>query len=139
MARTFHRKNRLSAVTEINVTPLIDLAFALLIIFMITTPLLEQTIPLDLPVESENQAPAKPDKQEIQNLSIDDNGAYYWGVQQVGERELRSLLEEIAKMEKPPVIHIRASGTILYQEVIVVLDMLKQLEISKISLDTHVK
>ncbi|MEC7609969.1 MAG: biopolymer transporter ExbD, partial [Verrucomicrobiota bacterium] len=46
MARNFHRKDRLSALTEINVTPLIDLAFALLIIFMITTPLLEQTIAL---------------------------------------------------------------------------------------------
>ncbi|MEC8330086.1 MAG: biopolymer transporter ExbD, partial [Verrucomicrobiota bacterium] len=44
MARNFHRKDRLSALTEMNVTPLIDLAFALLIIFMITTPLLEQTI-----------------------------------------------------------------------------------------------
>ena len=44
MARNFHRKDRLSALTEINVTPLIDLAFALLIIFMVTTPLLEQTI-----------------------------------------------------------------------------------------------
>ena len=38
MARNFHRKDRLSALTEINVTPLIDLAFALLIIFMVTTP-----------------------------------------------------------------------------------------------------
>ena len=52
MARNFHRKDRLSALTEINVTPLIDLAFALLIIFMITTPLLEQTIELDLPIET---------------------------------------------------------------------------------------
>ena len=52
MARKFPRKNRLDALTEINVTPLIDLAFALLIIFMITTPLLEQTIEVDLPIEA---------------------------------------------------------------------------------------
>jgi len=43
---------RLSAVTTINMTPLIDLAFALLIIFIIATPLLEQTISLNLPLES---------------------------------------------------------------------------------------
>ena len=42
----------MEALNEINVTPLIDLAFALLIIFMIATPLLEQTIPLELPLES---------------------------------------------------------------------------------------
>lgn len=140
MARTFHRKNRLSAVTEINVTPLIDLAFALLIIFMITTPLLEQTIPLDLPTESENPA-ATPvtDRMDIRNLSIDLNGQYFWGDEPVDEFELRVKIAEIAKIQDPPVVHVRAAGTVMYQEVVNVLDMLKQEKLSKISLDTHVK
>ena len=68
MARNFHRKDRLSALTEINVTPLIDLAFALLIIFMITTPLLEQTIALNLPIETSKEQTE--DRDDFQSLSI---------------------------------------------------------------------
>jgi biopolymer transport protein ExbD len=56
---------------------LIDLAFALLIIFMITTPLLEQTVELNLPVEAaKTQAE---DREDFQSISIDRAGAYYWG------------------------------------------------------------
>ena len=54
MARVFKRKDRLSAMSEINLTSLMDLVFCLLIIFMITTPLLEQTIPLNLPTQAQS-------------------------------------------------------------------------------------
>jgi biopolymer transport protein ExbD len=47
--RRFSQKNALVTLADINVTPLLDLAFVLLIIFVITTPLLEQSIALDLP------------------------------------------------------------------------------------------
>ncbi|MBL4574596.1 MAG: biopolymer transporter ExbD, partial [Opitutaceae bacterium] len=48
MARSFHRKKSMTALSELNVTALIDLGFALLIIFMISTPLIEQeqTLPM---------------------------------------------------------------------------------------------
>ena len=54
MARSFHRKKQLEAVSELNVTALIDLGFALLIIFMISTPLIEveHIMEVDLPVAS---------------------------------------------------------------------------------------
>ena len=52
MARVFKRKDRLSAMSEINITSLLDLVFCLLIIFMITTPLMEQTIPVNLPSQN---------------------------------------------------------------------------------------
>ena len=48
-------------MTELNVTPLMDLAFSLLIIFMISTPLLEQTIPVNLPKQDANSASVRPD------------------------------------------------------------------------------
>ena len=47
--RRFSQRNSLVTLSEINITPLLDLAFVLLIIFVITTPLLEQSIPLNLP------------------------------------------------------------------------------------------
>ena len=137
MARSFHRKNRLDALTEINVTPLIDLAFALLIIFMITTPLLEQTIEVNLPVESVNPQPE--DRADFQAISIDAVGRYYWSDERVTEQQLADLLDSMAMDPAPPVLSIRADSQLPYQKVITVIDMIKQRNLSKISLDTKVE
>jgi biopolymer transport protein ExbD len=137
MARKFHRKDRLSALTEINVTPLIDLAFALLIIFMITTPLLEQTIKVNLPVEAvKSQAD---EREDFQAISINEAGLYYWGDEQVSEQQLGDLLDTMAMDPAPPVLSIRADSNLPYQRVITVIDMIKRRKLSKISLDTKVE
>ena len=137
MARKFHRKDRLAALNEINVTPLIDLAFALLIIFMITTPLLEQTIEVNLPVEAAKSQPE--DRNEFQTISLDKQGYCYWGGERVSKEELGQRLD-ILKMEAdPPVLSIRADAQLPYQNVITVVDMIKQRKLSKISLDTKVE
>ncbi|MFR6034790.1 MAG: ExbD/TolR family protein [Bacilli bacterium] len=77
-------------MTELNVTPLMDLAFSLLIIFMISTPLLEQTIPINLPKQEENPSNARPEI-EFQVISINAKGQIYWGKQPVDMVELNSL------------------------------------------------
>ena len=65
MARTFRRKQAAHPISELNVTNLIDVAFTLLIIFMIATPLIqqEQTIPINLPTESKSPQ-QRPDKDQ---------------------------------------------------------------------------
>lgn len=137
MARQFHRKNRLDALTEINVTPLIDLAFALLIIFMITTPLLEQTIEVALPLESSKAQSSRPD--DFQSISIDSRGAFYWGDREVSSLQLGDLLDTLSADAAPPVLNIRADSMLPYQRVIEVIDMIKQRKLSRISLDTRVE
>lgn len=137
MARKFQRKDRLSALTEINVTPLIDLAFALLIIFMITTPLLEQTVDLNLPVETSK--PQLEDREEFQSISIDQAGNYYWGKEKVTGEQISDLLDTLSMNPEPPVLSVRADAQLPYQHVITLVDMIKQRKLSKISLDTKVK
>lgn len=137
MARKFHRKNRLDALTEINVTPLIDLAFALLIIFMITTPLLEQTIEVDLPLEAAKSQASE--REDFQSVSIDQAGRYFWGDQPVSQTQLGDLLDNLTEDPDPPVLSIRADAGLPYQRVITVIDMIKQRKLSKISLDTKVE
>ncbi|MFP4165572.1 MAG: ExbD/TolR family protein [Opitutales bacterium] len=136
MARNFHRKNRLAALSEINVTPLIDLAFALLIIFMITTPLLEQTIKVDLPIESAKSQ--TPDRREFQSITINESGELYWGNEQISMEQLEDLLDDLAADPDPPVLSIRGDAGLPYQQVITVIDRIKQRNLSKISLDTEV-
>jgi len=138
MARSFHRPERFSALSEINVTPLIDLAFALLIIFMITTPLLEQTISVDLPVETSR--PRQSDTElRFQNITVDIDGIYYWGEEQLTLEELGNRIALLAIQDEPPVVHIRGDMRLQYQKIIEVMDLLKQNNLSKISLDTRVK
>lgn len=130
----------MSAVSEINVTPLIDLAFALLIIFMITTPLLEQTIPVDLPVENNQDAQPSPELR-VETVSIDAGGNYYWGETQVDSVRLQAIIADLASESDPPVIRVRADATAAfqYQRVVNVLSWLREHELSKVSLDTRVE
>ena len=72
--RRFSQRSSLVTLSEINITPLLDLAFVLLIIFVITTPLLEQGIPLKLP-----DGTGRPDKLErgdIRTVEISPQGIY---------------------------------------------------------------
>ncbi|GHB97517.1 ExbD/TolR family protein [Cerasicoccus arenae] len=138
MARTFRRKRSMEAVSEINVTPLIDLAFALLIIFMITTPLLEQTIPLNLPKEEQRDQPSRSDM-EIQVISIDEGGQVYWGKEPISLVKLDDMLNGLSTRPEPPVLSIRGDAAIQYQKIIDVLNLVKKHKLSRISLDTQVR
>ena len=138
MARTFHRRDRLSAISEINIMPLLDLAFALLIIFMITAPLLEQSIDLNLPFEDQ-KAQSSVEKKRFLTISINDEGLYFWDNREVDEAKLAELLEDMAAQPDRPVISIRGDRQIPYQKVITVIDLVKQNNLTEISLDTQIK
>ena len=135
--RKFNKRNRLTALTEINVTPLIDLAFALLIIFMIATPLLEQTIPINLPIEAPKAQSEI--KGSIQVISMDSRGAMFWGDKQVTEEQMGLLLKEASQAKEVPIMRIRADKRLSYGQVIALFDLIKQNNLVKISLDTAVR
>ena len=125
-------------MTELNVTPLMDLAFSLLIIFMISTPLLEQTIPVNLPKQDANSASVRPDI-DFQLITINADGKIYWGKQPVDLVELNSLLASLSKTQDPPAISLRADRNLIYQKVIDVIDAIKRNNLTKLHLDTEVK
>ena len=66
-------------------------------------------------------------------------GAYYWGEGKVSKQQLADLLDTMAMEPDPPVLSIRADAQLDYQNVISVVDMIKQRKLSKISLDTKVE
>ncbi len=127
------------AVAELNVTNLVDLAFTLLIIFMLATPLIqqEQTIPVNLPIESKNQQ-QKPDKDTVyESITIDKQGRYSVGNSAVSFNELQSRLRGFSSRPKQPVIRIRADLSLQWQEVVKLMDELKKNNLSKITFDTQ--
>jgi biopolymer transport protein TolR len=139
MARTFRRKQTTHPISELNVTNLIDVAFTLLIIFMIATPLIqeEQTIQVNLPTETKRHQD-KPDKDlTFQSISIDKKGTYYFGNTPIDFEELRPRLDELARRAKPPVIRIRADYGLQWQQVVRLMDEIKKHNLTKITFDTQ--
>lgn len=134
MARQFRRREPLASVSEINVTPLIDLAFALLIIFMITAPLLQQTI--DIAVPTERARPQDTPEQPLL-LGIGGDGTFFWETEAVESGEMERRLVQLAGQPEPPVVQIRADAALPYQRVVDLLDLVKGSGLSKISLETR--
>ncbi len=139
MARSFKRNARMSAVAEINITSLLDIVFCLLLIFMITTPLLEQTIPINLPEQSRDRHSDRPEDVKYQALSVDKTAQLFWGENPVSAERLEELIAAFAGQANPPVISLRGDGTVAYQKIIDIIDMLKRHNVTKISFDTQVK
>lgn len=127
----------MTTFTELNVTNLVDVGFVLLIIFMITTPLVEQSIDVDLPVESQKEQPKKePEKTEV--IGIDARGNIFWGDRQVNRDQLQSLLDEAAGRPVQPIISLRADKSLDYQSVIDVLAQIEKAGLTKLNIDTQV-
>jgi biopolymer transport protein ExbD len=137
MARTFKRKNRMDAFSGIDITPLIDLAFSMLIIFMISAPLLEQTIPINLPTQSSLPKNDTSDPQ-YQVISINAANQYHYGTERVSFQELSSRIELLSHQSNQPIIHLRADGQLQYQSVVNVIDLLERNGLEKLRLDTQV-
>ena len=138
MARDFKRPNKLAVISDLNVTPLIDLAFSLLIIFMITTPVIEQYNRIDLPSQEADIKQEPPDVED-KFITIDAEGNYNWNKDSVSKEELEALLDQVANESgEQPVIHLRGDRKLPYQKIVDVINMLKARELTKLSLDTKV-
>jgi biopolymer transport protein ExbD len=138
MARDFRRRNKLAVISDLNVTPLIDLAFSLLIIFMITTPVIEQYNRINLP--EQNSSPKQPPPPvDDKFITIAENGSYFWGNDAVSPSELNLRLDSLSGQTPPPIVHIRADRSLPYQNVIDVVNLLKERNLTKLSLDTKAK
>lgn len=133
----------MSALSEINVTPLLDMCFCLLIIFMIATPVLEQTTQIDLPVASKAIAtpPPKTTAPKPRTVSLDAAGRLVFDGREVSETTLRAELKRLAELPEAeqPMLHVRGDGQLRFQRVIDVFALIREARISKVSIDTEVK
>jgi len=140
MARNFRRQRQsLNPIAELNVVNLIDLGFSLLIIFMIATPLInqEQTIPVNLPVQSRSAA-ARPDaKTKFVTITIRAQGDYFIDQMQVSPADLKLRVKALGANPANVVIRIRADGSVPYQKIISLMDDLNQNNLNKVTFDTQ--
>ncbi|RKP48577.1 ExbD/TolR family protein [Pararobbsia silviterrae] len=124
---------RNAPISDINMTPLIDVMLVLLVIFIITAPLLTRAVRLDLPRAT--AAPA-PDTGHTIDLSIDAQGALYWDGARVDERALNGKLAAAAKQTPAPELHLRADRATRYETIARVMADAQRAGVSRIGFVT---
>ena len=141
MARSFSKPNRLHVLNELNVTPMLDLCFVLLIIFMIATPVLEQTTAVNLPKADKGAGKAPDTKAQHRIVSIDRNGGLSLGARPVTTAQLEAEFAALAALPEAeqPIVRIRGDGALSYQKIIDVLSAAKAKGLTKASFDTETR
>ena len=132
--RRYSQRHNLSTLSEINITPLLDLAFVLLIIFMITTPLLENSVNLIIPSSGAANAPVN--TAQVQTISIDQREAIKINDKPVAASDLVGRLEELKRANPEVAIVIRPDRDLPVQKLIALMDALQRAQISKVGIAT---
>jgi biopolymer transport protein ExbD len=124
----------LSTLSEINITPLLDLAFVLLIIFMITTPLLESSMSLVIPSSGEKNPPIN--SSQVQTISIDRSDAVKLNNEVVDLSALSARLGELKRANADVAVVIRPDRELPVQKLVTLMDALQRAEITKVGIAT---
>ena len=132
--RRYSQRHSLSTLSEINITPLLDLAFVLLIIFMITTPLLENSVNLVIPSSGAANAPVDP--AQVQTISIDRQKAIRFNNELVDTPTLIARLMELKRTNPDVAVVIRPDRELPVQKLIAMMDALQRAQITKVGIAT---
>jgi len=115
MAMSVGNQEEGGAIASINTTPLVDVMLVLLIIFLITIPVINKTVKVDLPKAVNIPTQTKP---ENITIAVDKNGTIYWNDKQVRDRnELLGLIETAAVKKPQPEVHIRGDKETRYEAI----------------------
>jgi len=133
--RRYADKQALSTLSEINVTPLLDLAFVLLIIFMITTPLLENS--MDLVVPSSEAANKEVDPEKVTIVSIDRNEVLKLNEVQMTESELGQRLAALRKEDPQVAVVVRPHRELSVQKFVSLMDVIQKAGVMKVGVMTR--
>lgn len=133
--RRFSDRNALHTLSELNVTPLLDLAFVLLIIFMITTPLMENS--MDLIVPSSATATTEVNPSQVRTVSIDRNGVLKLDGQVVAAGDLEERLAAVHREQPGIAVVVRPDRDLPVQNFVGVMDLLHKAGISKVGVMTR--
>ncbi len=122
-------------ISSINTTPLVDVMLVLLIIFLITIPVVMQTVAVSLPKETNRPRQTRPDNIEI---SVDREGVVYWNAQRLADAAtLAARLAQLGESQPQPEVHVRGDETTRYEAVGRVVLACQQAGIQKVSFVTQ--
>ncbi len=134
---SFHLDDETHALSDINVTPLVDVMLVLLVIFMVTAPLLQQGIDVQLPKSVAQNLPQAPEDPII--LSITKNQVYYLNETPVPRQQLSERLKVILRNRRSKAIYLKADRNLPYGTVVETMDILNRLGVESLGMVTELR
>ncbi len=117
-------------MTEINMTPLIDVMLVLLIVFILAVPAIHSAVPLSLPRAS---SASSPQPAEPVRLDIDAQGQTYWNGKAVADDELKAQAQQAATLDPQPVVRLSGDRAVPYERVLQTLSTLQGAGLAKVN------
>ena len=133
--RRYSQRQNLTTLSEINITPLLDLAFVLLIIFIITTPLIENNMGLSVPTSTATNPAVDPAK--TQTVSIERNEVIKFNSETVDLETLAARLTSARAANPDVAVVVRPDRELPVQKLITIMDVLQRTQITKIGIATR--
>ena len=121
-------------VSEINMTPLVDVMLVLLIIFIITVPVLTHAVKLDLPRADNQPNLIKP---KTITIAVTKDGAFHWNEEVLDKMVLEQRLKAAAAQQPQPEVHIRGDRAVDYEHVMTVMAMAQRSGVLKLGFVTE--
>lgn len=118
MSFDFDEGDNDDVVSEINMTPLVDVMLVLLIIFIITVPVLTHSVKIDLPRANNQVNQVKP---KTVTISVTQEGLFYWNKELLSKEQLVTHLQQVAAQQPQPEVHIRGDKKVNYEYVMTVM------------------
>ncbi|QWD82953.1 biopolymer transporter ExbD [Polynucleobacter sp. MWH-P3-07-1] len=127
-------QNEDSIMSEINMTPMVDVMLVLLIIFIITLPVIQQAVKVELPKASSARNEVKPESVQV---SIDAKGQIYWNSTPVSLKTYNENADKASQEDPQPEINLRADKSVQYDYVAKVLAASKRAGLTKLGFITE--
>jgi biopolymer transport protein ExbD len=121
-------------MSEINTTPLVDVMLVLLIIFLITIPVITQSVKVELPKAANIPTQTKP---ENINIAVDVEGNVYWNTMLVTQDQLLERLRAVATQDPQPEVHVRGDRGTKYEHIGRVIVLCQRSNILKVGFITE--
>ncbi|MDD4932536.1 MAG: biopolymer transporter ExbD [Methylacidiphilaceae bacterium] len=121
--KRFSERMSTRGFAELNVTPMLDFAFTLLVIFLITTPLLESGIDVSLPQAAADRRPPNP--HSVQTVTVTRAGGLYWNREPISIDQLPAKVAEALRIHPDLAVAVRADRDLRYQDLVSVFDTLQ--------------
>ncbi len=125
------------AISDINVTPLVDVMLVLLVIFMVTAPLLHQGIEVKLPKSVSQNLPKAPEEPLI--LSITRKEVFYLNETPIPKTQLKERLQLILRNRKDKAVYLKADRNLPYGVVVETMDTLNRIGVESLGMVTELR
>jgi biopolymer transport protein ExbD len=132
----FNDNSNQAPMSDINVTPMVDVMLVLLVIFIITAPLFTHAIKLDLPTAQSAPAPEKP---QTISLSINAEGTIFWNNDPIQQKDLAARMAVAAQQKPQPDLQLRADKSTRYETIALVMSAAQSNGLTKLGFVTDSK